>query len=733
MEEESTNKTINYQSDSPIHNPDQDLFGRWPYAKRIAETIINRTDPSSIVIGIYGPWGDGKSSMINLINHELKLYPDKIIPIFFNPWRIKDETQLIMSFFAHLSSNLDKKKKINGERIGQLLDKYAEICIPVDVGVPGVGINVGKIVKNFGKLISNNNPDKLKDKINRALKKSKKRIVIFMDDIDRLDKAEIHAIFKLVKLTAGFNNICYILAFDDQMVATALTERYGKDSSDIDAGYSFLEKIIQIPIRSPQIPRLALLEFFELELLKVLSDSEISFTKQMLQPFWRIVLNDLYVSITTPRICKRYSNVIRFATTVLKGEINLGDLLLIEAIRIFYPQLYDAIKNNQNLFLGTGGFLESKEVLQKRAQDTTKEALEPYTDSEKASAKSIISYLFPKTAAFREELHKEKRIASGDYFQRYFSYSVPKDDVSDNRIDNFITSISKLEVEDIVKELHSIIDKKNVNKVLFKLMPYKDKVRNNNSLKLSKALSEIGDLLPTSSESTFVRSPQYLASSLIHDLLLNAKTEYAFYSTIMDIIEKSEPVTYSLKCFYEITNDDKSKPDKSLLSDIQIKELNALLLSRIIDIASSKILYAEYGKEAEGLIWHWYRWGDKEKLKDYLQSTFKKDKNNILSFLSVFVTIGEDIHGIISEKGLRRETFDQILKLVNPQYVYTQLKSIYGDKIDNAKKAWQYEVNDIDHKEKVASQFAAFYNAMLKEKESITNPDENKNNKENVK
>ncbi|MBL7066248.1 MAG: hypothetical protein ISS29_00080 [Candidatus Marinimicrobia bacterium] len=742
MEDDNITQPIEYVSDLPIQTPKQDKFNRWPFAQKIAQTIINRKDTSNMVISILGPWGDGKTSILNLIEYALN-ETEFIIPIKFNPWRFEDDKQLIMMFFSVLRETLNIK--LGGkEKIGEILEKYAEVILPLDISGPGVSIPVGGTLTKVGRMMSGNNPDTLKTKFEGILRDNKKCVVIFMDDIDRLDKDEIHAVFKLVKLTAGFDNLIYILAFDDRMVASALTEKYGNNKDDIKAGYSFLEKIVQIPIKAPQIPRFTLLEFFELEVNNALYDSNVTFNRQMLQPYWQIVINDLSVRITTPRLCKRYANVIRFAATVLKGEVNLVDLLLIEAIRVFYPQLYDSIRNNSNLFLGTRGFLESTQELRKNAQNTIDEALISYNEIENASAKSLITFLFPQIPSIlsemdisnpaSEEWYKEKRIASKDYFQRYFSYSVPKDDVSDTTIENFITSIPKLEVEDIVKELRFIVDKKNVNKVLFKLMPYKDKVQNNNSLKLSKALSEIGDLLPTSSESAFLRSPQYLASSLIHDLLLNAKTEDAFYSTIIDIIEKSEPVTYSLKCFYELTNDDKSKPDKSLLSDKQIKELNALLLSRIITISGSKIFYIEYGKEAEELIWYWYNWGDKEELTRYLHSTFSKDHYNVVIFLSIFLTTIDDLNNRTTGKvSFRRETFDKIIKLIDPQVLFTQLKSIYGDKLDKAEKAWLYGAQDIDDNKKVAFQFAAFYKAMLKEKESITNPDENKNNKENVK
>lgn len=85
------------------------------------------------------------------------------------------------------------------------------------------------------------------------------RVVVLMDDIDRLEKAEIQTIFRLVKLTGDFAYTTYVLAFDDERVAESLGERYGK--GDADAGHDFLEKIIQVPLRLPKADVLALRDF----------------------------------------------------------------------------------------------------------------------------------------------------------------------------------------------------------------------------------------------------------------------------------------------------------------------------------------------------------------------------------------------------------------------------------------------------------------------------------------
>ena len=84
--------------------------------------------------------------------------------------------------------------------------------------------------------------------LEKLLQDAGKRILIMIDDIDRLDDGEIATVFKLVKLAADFDHTAYILAFDQQVVAKALAKRY----SDTDSsGTSFIEKIVQVPLELP--------------------------------------------------------------------------------------------------------------------------------------------------------------------------------------------------------------------------------------------------------------------------------------------------------------------------------------------------------------------------------------------------------------------------------------------------------------------------------------------------
>jgi hypothetical protein len=73
-------------TDQPISSSADDRFSRKLFAYRAAQTIAHRADPTSIVVGIYGSWGEGKTSVLRMIDEGLA--SEKHVKSFwFNPWR----------------------------------------------------------------------------------------------------------------------------------------------------------------------------------------------------------------------------------------------------------------------------------------------------------------------------------------------------------------------------------------------------------------------------------------------------------------------------------------------------------------------------------------------------------------------------------------------------------------------------------------------------------------------
>ena len=80
----SDQQTERYADDAPISAPHDDRFGRWPFSQRIAQILATRAEPSSLAIGLYGPWGDGKTSVLNMMAGAPARRPD-VVCARFNP------------------------------------------------------------------------------------------------------------------------------------------------------------------------------------------------------------------------------------------------------------------------------------------------------------------------------------------------------------------------------------------------------------------------------------------------------------------------------------------------------------------------------------------------------------------------------------------------------------------------------------------------------------------------
>src|SRR5262249_16110420 len=146
-----------------------------------------------------------------------------VIPVRFNPWRFENETDLLSGYFNTVAAALNKQLKRRSEKLAHAVREYGSVLL---VGLGKWGDAATKLANT----ISDVSLFELKHRIEFLLEQEQRRVVVLMDDIDRLDKNEIHSIFKLIKLTADFSHTAYVLAFDEIMVARVLGERYG--SSD---------------------------------------------------------------------------------------------------------------------------------------------------------------------------------------------------------------------------------------------------------------------------------------------------------------------------------------------------------------------------------------------------------------------------------------------------------------------------------------------------------------------
>jgi hypothetical protein len=449
-------------TDRPLSEPTHDNFQRADFAKRIAETLISRTNPDSIVVGLYGKWGEGKSTVLNFIRHSLKESSSEVAVFNFNPWRFPDESQLLLNFFGELAKTIDQQLYNTKEKAAKILTSYVAPLIP-SFGAGPITADVGKSV---GDLSSKFLPDidKLRNRLEELLAKSGKRVVIIIDDIDRLEKTQIQTVFRLVKLTADFKHTAYLLAFDDVMVARAMGEVFESgavtEAGDrtLQAGLNFLEKIIQVPLRLPRARPDALLKFCFERLDEVLTNTGLTLPETEAQRLGNALRAAILPRLTTPRLAVRYANSLSFSLPLVLGEVNAVDFILVEAMNVFYPDLYKFVATHEEHL--TGSTRDGSRVIYPQKDRSAEEkatlniGLDHYKlADERQAAESILRILFPRVAkllgGFRlfggsystltaDELTRAQHIAAPTHFGRYFAYTVLLGDVPDEEITAFL-------------------------------------------------------------------------------------------------------------------------------------------------------------------------------------------------------------------------------------------------------------------------------------------------------
>ena len=204
---------MNYSTDRPINKSEEDLLGRAFFSKNLVEEIYKYNVSDGLVIGLFGKWGAGKTSIINMAREEIEKRPknneNKPIIMDFSPWNYSDKNDLITLFFQSLKRKLglegnEKLKKDVGEALSNYVDVLDALSFVPLVG-PGLATWLKAVAKGKGNnLMKTPDLNTEKENLEKKLRDSKQKIIIVIDDIDRLTNPQIRNIFQLIKQVANF-------------------------------------------------------------------------------------------------------------------------------------------------------------------------------------------------------------------------------------------------------------------------------------------------------------------------------------------------------------------------------------------------------------------------------------------------------------------------------------------------------------------------------------------------
>lgn len=311
-----------------------DIFNRRGFIKEIAQRIKNTENVfSSFPIGIVSNWGDGKTTFLKTLLEEFS-EKDYII-VEFNVWKCESPSKIIENFFILLNSKLSKYSL----NISNALKEYSNLLLK---DYSDTGVNM--ILNSINIFKKENSNEEQYEVINDEIKKIDKKIIIVIDDLDRLNSSELYEVIKLIRNTANFRNTIFLVAYDRTYLNNAISEINGSKVN------SFLEKIFQLEFLLPPVSFESLKKDLNHHLKSILNTYDFNKLIEIQKNGYnRYTYGETDISslfIKNMRDVKRFLNSFTLSYSFLKDEVYFPDYYNLEVLKFKCHELYYLIYLN---------------------------------------------------------------------------------------------------------------------------------------------------------------------------------------------------------------------------------------------------------------------------------------------------------------------------------------------------------------------------------------------------
>ena len=414
-------------ADDPLSTSAEDALGRLPFAEKVASLIdANHSDKSSIVYGLTGPWGSGKTSLLKMITESLETRGQQWTVRRFTPWAADSEDEVVGEFLAVVASVLPESK---AQSVRRSLRKLATVAAPAVKALPG-----GDAMHEVGTKAQQTwlAEPPWQDRFDAAaseISDAGVRLLVIADDIDRLHPAELMTLLKVIRLLGRFPGVDYLLAYDDETITDVLAAG-PLTSGKPERARRFMEKIVQYPIAIPPVQRVHLLRRIREGLDAIYKEHH----RTLDDPHQRAeALGEMLIGrLNTLRSVDRFLAQVRLYLPMIDpGDVDDTDLLILTFIRLHYPEMYAALpdwKAHLTRSSPTATLFIDDKIDKSETDITPLLALVP--ERERDGARSVLMQVFPTLSKFGAGFER-KRAHNSRYFDRYFAFDITEDDVSD--------------------------------------------------------------------------------------------------------------------------------------------------------------------------------------------------------------------------------------------------------------------------------------------------------------
>ena len=363
----------------------------------------DRLKKESLAIGISGNWGSGKTSFLKSMQKQMNADYRVVI---FNPWTCTDKEQIISQFFALMREQTEN----NDESLQDAIQKYRDIVLDTDIH-PALTF----LAKVFPLSKKEETLDSLKDKIEEAITiDGSKPFAIFIDDLDRLEGNELFEVLRLIRITANFRNVVFVVAYDRDYICNVLNE-----SKNIKRAEEYIQKIFHLEVSLPKFEDETLLDVFMEEVVRIasLDESKATRLRQLVMQLLNVDGLSFTDFIPNFRQARRFANVFALNLKSILAHTKdfvVKDFIGIELLHFAYPDIHRTLMYKPMTLLK-----QSHELL-------SKTRLLVYESKNNTPSDKLLRKLFYSN---NETQQTSREVRSQLSYANYFCYRLPNNSI----------------------------------------------------------------------------------------------------------------------------------------------------------------------------------------------------------------------------------------------------------------------------------------------------------------
>lgn len=323
--------------------------------------------------------------------------------VHFNPWLVGDRDALLRQFLASIAKAVKLTDHArDGKRVAKELKTYSKAFDVLKL-IPGAepwASIVKSVVESVGdaseSVFDYKTPDieARKQALEQALRKFSRRIVVLIDDLDRLYPAEVYEMVRIVKAVGDLPNVGYVLAWDEKFVSAAL------DKLNVPYAAAYLDKVVQVRLPVPPLSFAQRVQQMNKGLERMPSEARETFFPNGDDRHSLVFHHGLSELMENPRDVVRLFDVAMSIEPDLRGEVHLADLIGLAALMTKAAPVFALLRRRPQAFVGRrpgtrSMFEKSEEVIKSHTDDREAAITE---SSNPRAVRELVHCLFPKTA-----------------------------------------------------------------------------------------------------------------------------------------------------------------------------------------------------------------------------------------------------------------------------------------------------------------------------------------------